>query len=520
VIEEGIEVSRKVGITSIGAGGVSAHIIIEEHIAKPKKLLLKKDNYQVLLVLSAKNKDRLESYVKKWIKYLKEKPIVDLASVGYTLQVGRESMNARLAIIAATQEEWLSQLKKWSEENTKSETCFYGDIDSALVQKKTINHTSKLSLEKVAKLWIDGAKINWQDFSCSVGLSRVVGLPTYPFVERICWFQPVNNKGEKEYENKAAEFYSTFAKNAQSDGIEEYLTFCPFPERISGFSMSKVVLNPDRYPEEQKVIKSKQIEMRQVLFSKVDFNQIHSLFDFGCGHGTDIIEISTLYPHIQSHGFTITEEQADLGNTRIKKRNLESRVKIFYKNSAEDIFPSRYDLIIGVEVSFHIRNKDQLFHNIASSLQRNGQVLLMDYISNLKGPIIDTQIEINIPTQQGWAEMLSKQHLIIDEIIDVSSQISNFLYDPEVELNIQNLSIVAQKTFRSYANQSISFDKGWISYCLFKIKKDDNLSNTACFHHNIEKLTNKTPYSVALDEMKKAGFSSYPQGTKNQKINA
>ncbi len=316
----------------------------------------------------------------------------------------------------------------------------------------------------------------------------------------------------QESVNMAAEFYTISAKDKSNEFQEEYLTFGPLEEKIPGFSMSRVFLNPEKFPDEMEFIREKQIEMRQVLFCKEDFNHIKTAFDFGCGHGTDVIQIAALYPHIQMHGFTITQAQAILGNERIARMNLGSQAAIFHKDSSKDRFPARYDVIFGIEVSCHIRNKDELFQNIASSLNEEGHVLLMDFISNLKGPIVDPNIEISIPTSQAWIDILSKHHLMIDEIIDVSPQVANFLYDPECEQNVKEFPKVTQDSFRNFANCSLSLENGWISYCLIKLSKDNKRSESMLRAYNAGKLSNPTPYPEAFEQMLHRKYVPYPKG--------
>lgn len=315
------------------------------------------------------------------------------------------------------------------------------------------------------------------------------------------------SKGEKAISN----FYSLSASKKQDGFQEVYLTFCPFPERIPGFSMTRVFLNPQKYPEEVNYILSKQVEMRQVLFCKENFNEIQDFFDIGCGHGTDVIQIAELYSHIKTHGFTLVKEEADIGNQIIARKKLQSQAEIFYKNSEKDEFPGFYDLIVGIEVSVHIQDKNKLFENVTSSLNRNGRFLIADFIANLRGPIIDSNLHINIPTQENWVNLLSKNQLVIDEIVDVSEQISNFNYDPDLEENIKGLPKIMQDTYRNYGNQSLAFEKGWISYCLFKLKKESGWEYSKLKEFNFNKLINPTPYPQALAEMIDLGKISYPK---------
>ena len=529
---DGVEMPRRAGITSIGAGGVNAHIIVEEYIPGPKRSVLPRgETVPTLFILSAKNQDRLEEYVKEWIRYLEMDPKADLERITYTLQVGREEMPSRLAVVSLSQNELLVQLKEWMVCRENSETCYSGNVETVKVKthEEVDLAIETKSLREIARLWILGNGILWKNLYAEKKLSRVTGLPTYPFMRKQCRIHALPGDHQivsenqvdrisQSDDNKAVEFYSLWAKESIGEFQEEYLTFCPFPEKIPGFSMTRMILTPDEYPDEVKsFVRARQIEMRQVLFCKEDFNRIQTFFDFGCGHGTDVIQVAKLYPHIQTHGFTITQDQADLGNRRIARCNLGSRAKVFHKDSSKDEFPGRYDLIIGIEVSFHIRDKDGLFQNIVSSLREDGKVLLMDQIANLRGAIVDPNVEISIPTQKDWVDLLSKHHLVIDEIIDVSPQIANFLFDPELEQNIKGGSKVVQDTLRNYAHQSMALEKGWISYCLFKLRKDECLSDQERWDYNMGKLLNPTPYPEALEEMLDRGEIPYPKPEENQK---
>ena len=314
-----------------------------------------------------------------------------------------------------------------------------------------------------------------------------------------------------QYANKAEEFYSHLSARAPSEFTEAYLTFAPFEKRKPGFSVSKLSLTPEKCPGDASYVLSKQIEMRQVLFCKEDFKKLTSVLDFGCGYGTDIIQIGELFPHIRAHGYTITRDQAILGNHRLSTKGLDTdRVKLYHKDSSEPPFLAQYDLVFGVEVSFHIRNKIGLFSNISQSLTKHGRILLIDYISNLPGPVEDPTIEITIPNQKAWAMLTAQFQLEIDEIIDVSPEIANFLYDPDLKDNIAGLPVVSQKSFTNYANQAVSLEKGWLSYVLIKLKRNQHWSQERIERHNLDKIQHSTPYAVALKAMLEQQDVHYP----------
>ncbi len=503
---DGVELPRRAGVTSVGAGGVNAHVILEEYAPDSARRDFTESDSPALLTLSARSLDRLQEYVRRWIGYLDENRPQSLGSIAYTLQAGRDPMPCRLAIVARDLDESLCQLKSWLELPVSNSSCFWADLNG----KKAVCHPERVrraleasSLAELAELWTAGNPVDWLYLYKGRRPVRSNGLPTYPFAERTCWIGGGANEvkpapTEERAENPAVEFYTLWAKDAERKHREEYLTFCPFEERVPGFSMSRVFLQPEEYPEQMALLKSKQIEMRQVLFAEVDFERVSAVLDIGCGHGTDVIQLAAQYPHLKADGFTITRAQADLGNARIADQGLAGRARIFCADSSKDRFPGSYDLIIGIEVTFHIRNKQALFENIGRALREEGSVLLMDFIGNLRGAIADPRVEISIPTRAEWIELLSDAGFCIDRVIDVSPQIANFLYDPEVEQSVAGLPKIAQDTYRNYTNQAMSLEKGWISYCLLTLLKKSALSVAERREHNARMLAGPTPYPEAL----------------------
>jgi 3-oxoacyl-(acyl-carrier-protein) synthase/2-polyprenyl-3-methyl-5-hydroxy-6-metoxy-1,4-benzoquinol methylase/acyl carrier protein len=365
----------------------------------------------------------------------------------------------------------------------------------------------------------------WHDSMRSNHLQTIVmvGKPTrvVKYLDKIYQAKPQTNssvvtqlpiRSESDvaykYANKVEEVYSLVLPSVSSD--MEYLTFCPFESKKPGFSMSLTYLHPKEYAEDRRFVHLKQTEMRQVLFCKENFSEIKSVMDFGCGHGTDVIQIGSLFPHIEVHGFTITGAQADLGSKRVAAKGLGSHVQIYHKDSAKDPFPSKYDLIVGIEVCPHIDNKTGLFKNICDSLNDNGTILLADVIGTQQVPVVDHNIGINIPTQREWIRLISQFHLEIDEFIDVSPQISNFLYDPNVRDNVKQLPEVIQRTYLAYADLSVSLEKGLMSYVLARLKRNVCWEEQQIEEHNWRKMRNPTPYLLALEAMLKRQHIDYP----------
>ncbi|MCP4021633.1 MAG: SDR family NAD(P)-dependent oxidoreductase, partial [Desulfobacteraceae bacterium] len=395
--------------------------------------------------------------------------------------------------------------------------------------EKAVEETNLL---QIAALWVEGAKIPWEKLHDKNRVG-VISLPTYPFIKRDCrealfpeesLQKKYKEKAKKENspdmfhgkeENKAVPLYNHLAREHSPEFQEEYLTFVPFPEKISGFSITKIATRPEDCPDEIALIKAKQIEMREVLFLDIDFSKVNMVLDFGCGHGTDVIQIADNFSHIQTHGFTISPVQAQLGGRRIKDKNLESRAFIFNKDSSKDKFPGKYDLVIGVEVSCHISDKTGLFKNIESALKGGGHLLMADFIGNLRGDITDPGAAVHISTRQAWIDILSDHNLYLYELIDVSKEIANSQYDPEFEQNTKDLPRVVRDSFQNWTNNSIAMEKGFVSYCLFKIKKNTDLDQNDLRAHNASTISGPILYAHALERMQRLEKPFYPGPVKS-----
>ncbi|MEM7392032.1 MAG: beta-ketoacyl synthase N-terminal-like domain-containing protein, partial [Verrucomicrobiota bacterium] len=459
-------------IGGAGISGTNAHVVVEEVVSSESA----DETFDApeVVILSARNGDRLQAVMDRLLGWIETHPEARLSDLAYTLQVGRESMKERIALVVDSLADLGRKLKNPNAPGVVRGTVREADRkrDREGIVQQALDEED---LEQLAQAWVDGYAVPWKAWSRE-GTARRIPLPTYPFARRRCWVDEQAESGpepERVYTNKAEELYTFVADKSDTGFREEFLTFCPFPEKVPGFSMSRLFAVPieEVDPAHIALIREKQLELRQVLFCREDFGRIQTLLDFGCGHGTDVIKTADTYPHLRTHGYTITAAQADLGNERIRQMNLGGRSKIFNRDSSKDPFPDRYDLVIGVEVSCHIEDKEGLFGNISSSLQPGGRVLLMDFIANLQGSIVDPNVDIYISTREEWVDILSRHQLVIDELIDVSTQIANFQHDPDHDEITRDLPEVVRASLRNYANNAIALERGWINYCLFKIAR-------------------------------------------------
>ena len=83
--ERNSSVPLRAGISSFGFGGAYAHVVIEEHSLQHKTPY--NSTLPAIIILSAKNEDRLKEQVQNLKGYLKTNPNVNLYDIAYTLSL-------------------------------------------------------------------------------------------------------------------------------------------------------------------------------------------------------------------------------------------------------------------------------------------------------------------------------------------------------------------------------------------------------------------------------------------------
>ncbi|TCS93647.1 SDR family NAD(P)-dependent oxidoreductase [Hazenella coriacea] len=216
------EYPRIAGISSFGAGGVNAHVVIEEYIPKAEAEdfaypSVSTHQNPVIIVLSAKNEERLQERVKGLLTAIGERRYsdTDLPSMAFTLQVGREAMEERLALTTKSITELEEKLKDFVEGKEGIEDLYRGQVkrnkDTLAVfaededMAKTIDAwISKGKYAKLLGLWVKGLSLDWNRLYPD-SKPRRISLPTYPFIKERYWFRENSKKAGSRIINEAIE---------------------------------------------------------------------------------------------------------------------------------------------------------------------------------------------------------------------------------------------------------------------------------------------------------------------------
>ncbi|HEX6100801.1 MAG TPA: beta-ketoacyl synthase N-terminal-like domain-containing protein [Thermoanaerobaculia bacterium] len=191
-VVDGQQVPRIAGISSFGAGGSNAHVIVEEY---PQPVLQPLAFPSLAIVLSARTPEQLRQKAQDLLDFLQARETVDLAAVAYTLQTGREAMDERLGFVVTSAGELVTKLEAWLA--GEPEGAYEGQVrrdkgavslfgTDASLQQTVQTWIANWDLAKLAELWTKGLEVDWAKLYGRMVPPRI-SLPAYPFAKERYW---------------------------------------------------------------------------------------------------------------------------------------------------------------------------------------------------------------------------------------------------------------------------------------------------------------------------------------------
>lgn len=200
---------RIAGISSFGAGGVNAHVVIEDYSSPA---IQAHSLTAALILLSARDVSRLPLMAGNLLAAIERLQLRDdaLPRLAYTLQVGREAMEHRAATVVASLDELKDRLHRlatsaddphWlrgSASQGKDTQALYRDEDA-----QALLHTwlDKANLPALARVWVMGVAPPWERlYGAYQGFAqppRRLPLPAYPFKTERYWLAELAAKAAR-----------------------------------------------------------------------------------------------------------------------------------------------------------------------------------------------------------------------------------------------------------------------------------------------------------------------------------
>jgi polyketide synthase PksM len=191
------EIPRLAGISSFGAGGANAHLIVQEYEAAKPAAAVERSS-PVIIPLSARTNDQVVHKARDLLHFVRaaqrEREALDLAAMAYTLQVGREPMEERLGFVVASVKELEDKLDVYLKGEQAAEGISRGRVKhhqetraaDADMQETVAKWIVDRDLAKLLDAWVKGFKIDWNSLNDAAKPNRI-SLPMYPFARERYW---------------------------------------------------------------------------------------------------------------------------------------------------------------------------------------------------------------------------------------------------------------------------------------------------------------------------------------------
>jgi acyl transferase domain-containing protein/acyl carrier protein len=203
-MSDGRPLPRMAGLSSFGAGGSNAHVVIEEYIPSAQRAQ-PATPAQVIVPLSARTTEQLKQRVRDLLDYVvspDRKPAeLELAALAYTLQVGREAMDERLGFVVDNVDQLREKLSAYLKGDEDIDGAAHGQVKDHRDTLSVLNEDPDFlvtidrwigrgNLAKLLELWAKGLDFDWHKLH-GERQPRRLSLPSYPFAREKYWIETV-----------------------------------------------------------------------------------------------------------------------------------------------------------------------------------------------------------------------------------------------------------------------------------------------------------------------------------------
>nr|WP_255517877.1 PfaD family polyunsaturated fatty acid/polyketide biosynthesis protein [Thermoactinomyces sp. CICC 10523] len=249
-------VPRLAAVSSFGFSGTNAHIVVEEYLPEPETMAPTDPmdgGHPLLFVLSARNEAQLKTYASRMMHFIWKHQNLNLRDLAYTLQVGREPMDCRMAFVAGSRESILQTLKLFTEGNPPPHLFTAslkreknGSRDLPMGEFRSVSSPDgswEGNWEEIARLWVNGSPVDW-DKLYGGSRPRRIHLPSYPFERKRFW--PEERKS-KDLISTGAEPADHLPRSSKWSGGEAAASAA----KPAGISLKPLVAEIQQFPDKR-----------------------------------------------------------------------------------------------------------------------------------------------------------------------------------------------------------------------------------------------------------------------------
>ncbi|MDR3462067.1 MAG: beta-ketoacyl synthase N-terminal-like domain-containing protein, partial [Beijerinckiaceae bacterium] len=208
----------RAGLSSFGAGGANAHVIVED---APQPRACGEASGPLVFPLSARSAEQLRDAAAQLRDFIAADEPAAFARLAFTLQCGRRHFDHRFAVAAANHRELVAHL-----------TAFLTGAAAADTRER-----DDTSSQALASRWAAGENVNW--LSRWTNPPRPLDAPLYPFARDRHWVSPLDVESALDRFSIAFTGDELFLRDHRINGepvlpAAAYLGFCLETARRSG----------------------------------------------------------------------------------------------------------------------------------------------------------------------------------------------------------------------------------------------------------------------------------------------
>lgn len=353
---------RTAAVSSFGAGGANAHLIIDEF--SYANIENEKSGEQVI-IFSAMTKEILIEKMQMFLKFIENSSAIGsehtLTNIAYTLQIGREEMEERIGIVVSTIDELTHVLREVLSGKKNMINVYRGnkslieelDVDIIGSDKDDFEFIELLikrnNVSRLLKLWTLGSLIEWNKLYDGLN-PRKVSLPLYPFAKERYWIDRQDDISESQYSKVLHPLIDTNISTLRVQKYRKKLSIDEFYLR-DHIVENKILLPGVAFIEMARAAGELAGEMKVNVIRDVEW-----LKPIVMTEATKEVDI-LIRPNKNSLTFEIVSHEGE-------KRVLHSRGKLELTNKSTDDIPRHFDISSIKERCTFKRNKDDCYNNV------------------------------------------------------------------------------------------------------------------------------------------------------------